>query len=144
MRYALLIPAAAMASFAVPALTQPAQAPGIVALQLLQPGQWSLRSRKDPGESRLLCLGDPRLLFQLRHGAAACSRFVVASDARAATVQYSCPGAGQGRTTIKVETARLIQIESQGIMNNEPFVIAFEGRRVGECSGTGGGNSSHR
>lgn len=144
MRLAILIPVAMLASVAVPGFSQPAQAPTIAALQVIQPGQWALRSRSDPAQSRALCLGDPALLLQLRHGAAACTRFVVANGPRGATVQYRCPGSGNGRTTIRVETPRLIQIESQGIMNNEPFVVEFEGRRVGECAVREGGSASRR
>jgi hypothetical protein len=144
MRLAILTPVAVLASVAMPGFSQPAQAPTIAALQVIQPGQWALRSRSDPAQSRTLCLGDPVLLFQLRHGGAACTRFVVANDPRGATVQYRCPGAGNGRTTIKVETPRLIQIDSQGIANNEPFMIEFEGRRVGECAARDGGSASRR
>jgi hypothetical protein len=144
MRMALMIPAALLVGLAVPGFAEPAQAPTIAALQIIQPGQWALRSRSDPSQSRALCLGDPALLLQLRHGNAACSRFIVANDPRGATVQYRCAGSGHGRTTIKVETPRLIQIESQGIMNNEPFVVAFEGRRVGECAARDGGSASRR
>jgi hypothetical protein len=133
MRYAFLLPLAMLGSFATPGLSEPAQTPTILALQMLELGQWSLRSRKDPSESRALCIGDARLLFQIRHGSAACSRFVVSNEPRGATVQYNCPGAGQGLTSLKVETARLVQIQSQGVMNNEPFALEFEGRRIGEC-----------
>jgi hypothetical protein len=142
MRLAVLIPVTVIAIVAVPGFSEPAQAPKIVALQTIQSGQWALRSRSDPEQSRSLCLGDPALLLQLRHGAAACTRFVVASDPRSATVQYRCPGSGNGRTTIRVETPRLVQIQSQGIMNNEPFVVEFEGRRVGECAMRDGGSAS--
>lgn len=67
MRLAILIPVAMLASVAVPGFSQPAQAPTIAALQVIQPGQWALRSRSDPAQSRALCLGDPALLLQLRH-----------------------------------------------------------------------------
>jgi hypothetical protein len=134
MRYALLLPLAMLGSLATPGSTEPAQTQTIVALQALESGQWMLRARKDPSESRSLCLGDARLLFQIRHGSAVCTRFIVSNEPRGATVQYNCPGSGQGLTTLKVETARLIQIQSQGVMNNEPFSLEFEGRRVGECS----------
>ena len=80
-----------------------------------------------------MCVADPRTLLQVRHGRAPCSRFVIANDARASTVHYTCPGAGHGRTTIRVETPRLIQIDSQGIADNEPFALQFEGRRTGAC-----------
>ena len=144
MRLAVLIPVAVLATVAVPGFSTPAQAPTIAALDVIQPGQWALRSRSNPSQSRALCLGDPVLLFQLRHGSAACTRFVVSSDPRVATVQYRCPGAGNGRTTVRVETPRLVQIESQGILNNEPFVIEYEGRRVGECAAKDSGSASRR
>jgi hypothetical protein len=48
-------------------------------------------------------------------------------------VHYTCPGAGHGRTTVRVETPRLVQIESQGMARNEPFAIRLEGRRTGNC-----------
>ena len=51
-----------------------------------------------------------------------------------ATVSYSCPGAGSGRTTIRVETTRLLDIQSQGIVNNAPFEVRYEARRTGPCA----------
>ncbi len=123
------------ASFAVPGFSEPAQAPMITALSLVQPGQWSLRSRDDATETRSICVRDPLALLQVRHSANACSRFVIANNARDTTVHYTCPGSGHGRTTIRVETSKLVQIQSQGIADNEPFALQFEGRRIGECGG---------
>lgn len=82
---------------------------------------------------------DPSVLLQLRHSTARCSRFVVSSDARNATVTYSCPLGGNGRTVIKVETPRLVQVETQGIADNAPFAFTVEARRVGDCSANSGG-----
>jgi hypothetical protein len=125
-----LIACAAM-MIAGPGLTQPAQAP-LPALAGVQPGQWALKSR-NAGENRSMCVADPRALLQVRHSGVACNRFVIASNPKDATVHYSCPGAGYGRTTVRVETPRLMQIESQGIADREPFALTFEARRVGEC-----------
>jgi hypothetical protein len=129
----LRLMAVVAATLAVPAWSQPASAPTLAALNAIEAGQWQLRSRSDPSENRSICLGDTRTLLQIRHGHAACSRFVIANDPKAATVHYTCPGAGHGRTTVRVETPRLIQLDSQGIAENEPFALAFEGRRVGAC-----------
>jgi hypothetical protein len=129
MRWPLLL----FSGMAIPGLSQPAQAPSLPALSTVQPGQWALRSRDDPSENRTLCIADPRALLQVRHGGAACNRFVIASNPKDATVHYTCPGAGHGRTTIRVETPRLVQIESQGIANREPFAVSMEGRRTGAC-----------
>jgi sarcosine oxidase gamma subunit len=124
----------ATASSAVPGqpVLQPSSA--LAAVTALQPGQWTLRDRESPSESRSLCVTDTHALLQVRHGAAVCSRFVIASDAHMATVHYTCPGTGHGRTTIRVENPRLVQIETQGIVKNEPFSIMWEGRRTGECT----------
>jgi hypothetical protein len=103
------------------------------ALSLVQPGQWLLKSRENRAENRMICVGDVRALLQVRHGGAMCNRFVIANTPRETTVHYTCPGSGHGRTTIKVETPRLIQIESQGIADREPFAVELEGRRIGEC-----------
>ena len=128
-----LLPITMLAVFAVPGHTQPAQPGTMPALSMVQPGQWLLKSRANPAESRSVCVSDVRALLQVRHSGAMCSRFVIANTPRETTVHYTCPGSGHGRTTIKVETPRLIQIESQGIANQEPFAVELEGRRVGEC-----------
>lgn len=125
--------AAFVAGIAAPGFTQPAQAPTIQALAILQPGQWDLRPR-GPGTAKSLCISDMRMLIQLQHGAAACRRFVVTNEARQATVSYTCPRAGHGQTTIKAETPRLAQITTQGIDGNEPFAEEYEARRTGACA----------
>jgi hypothetical protein len=102
-------------------------------LARLESGQWELRG---PANGRIasICLGNPILLTQPQHGAAACTRDVVAADADSMTVNYSCPGAGRGRTTIRFETPRLVQIDSQGLDHGAPFALRAEARRVGACS----------
>ena len=56
------------------------------------------------------------------------------SDAAdAASITYDCAAAGNGRTDLRVETARLIQISSQGVADGAPFVFVAEGRRIGAC-----------
>jgi hypothetical protein len=133
MTYRQFLPFALVAGIAAPGFSQPAQAPALPALAMLQPGQWALRSRDDPSENRSLCIADTRVLLQVRHSGASCNRFIIASNPKDATVHYTCPGAGHGRTTIRVETPRLAQIESQGMVNREPFSVTLEGRRTGEC-----------
>ena len=49
-------------------------------------------------------------------------------------VQYTCRGKGYGRTHIRRETSRLVQIDSQGIAGGLPFEFSAEARRVGDCS----------
>jgi hypothetical protein len=102
-------------------------------LARLEAGQWELRG---PNNARIasICLGNPILLTQPQHGAANCTRDVVAADDTSMTVNYTCPGAGRGRTTIRIETPRLIQIDSQGLDHGAPFALRAEARRTGACS----------
>ncbi len=103
------------------------------ALASLQPGRWQLRSL-DPGTAaKTLCLGDPRQLLQVRHGTLPCNRFMITNEPNYTVVAYSCTGRGNGRTSIRVETPRVIQIESQGIADKSPFEMSYEGRRIGDC-----------
>lgn len=120
------------AAAALPA--QPARAPVIAALRAIEPGQWQLRPLGGEGPGRSMCVFDPAVLIQLRHPGATCTRFVVENEAQTATIHYTCPGDGYGRTTIDVETSRLFQLDSQGIAGNAPFAVSYEGRRLGACT----------
>jgi hypothetical protein len=111
-----------------------ADAPPLAALQQLQPGRWTLSSHDTDFETRAICIGDPKVLLQIRHPASSCNRFVVTNDPRRAVVSYSCSGAGNGLTTIRVETPRLAQIETQGVAGGAPFDLAIEARRTGDCT----------
>ncbi len=104
------------------------------ALARLEPGQWTLTSRDAPSAARKLCMADARAFLQIEHRNASCSRFVIASTPKDATVHYTCPGQGHGRTTVRVESARLAQIETQGIVAGAPFSATFEARRSGDCA----------
>jgi hypothetical protein len=103
-------------------------------LARLEAGQWELRGGGGNVRISAICLGNPILLTQPRHGAAPCARDVVAADADSMTVNYSCPGIGRGRTTIRFETPRLVQIDSQGLDHGMPFALRAEARRVGPCA----------
>ena len=109
----------------------PAQAPRFAALDTMQPGLWQLR---DVGEaSRTMCVRDPVSLFQLRNRGAQCTRFVIENGPTVATVHLTCPGRGHSRTTITVQTPRLVHIESEGLEGGAPFSYDIQARRVGEC-----------
>ena len=105
--------------------------PPLSALAMLQPGLWRLKSESEA--PRNVCMTDPYALIQLRHRTNACGRLVIANEKSTATIHYSCPGAGWGRTTIRAETPRLAQIDTQGIADNEPFAFTVEARRIGPC-----------
>jgi hypothetical protein len=127
-------PGAALAGLFAVGLLAPAaaQGPSLAMLGTLEPGLWEVRNRESR-EIRRVCLRSGQELIQLRHGAGACSRFVVEDGASAVTVQYTCRGNGYGRTSIRRETATLAQIDSQGIADGLPFEFSAEARRVGAC-----------
>lgn len=106
-------------------------APGVTALQGLARGQWQLR--ETDGSVRSLCLGDASQLLQLRHGGSACKITVLDDSRERTTVHYSCAGTGYGRTTLTVETPRLVHVDTQGVANGQAFVLDFEGRNTGSC-----------
>ena len=124
--------AGALMMVGVTAFAQPAQGPHFAALDTMQGGQWMLR--ETGGQARAMCVRDPATLFQLRSRGAGCSRFVIENAATTATVHYTCPGRGHGRTTIAVETPRLVRIESEGIEGGAPFSVEIEARRTGACT----------
>jgi hypothetical protein len=102
-------------------------------LHTLERGQWSLRAVGAEAPLTKICLGNPELLTQIQHAGVACERYVVRSTVNMVTVSYTCKGQGQGLTTIRKESNRIIHIQSQGIRNNAPFSFAVEGRRTGPC-----------
>lgn len=110
-----------------------AQASGFSALSGLERGEWELKERGAAGQPRRLCIGDPDQLLQPHHPGRQCKRFVLENGPSQVAVTYDCAQAGQGRTAIRVETARLVQIDSQGVSDGAPFALAIEGRKVGAC-----------
>lgn len=101
-------------------------------LDRLTPGMWEIRMREGGGTERV-CLDDGRRLIQLRHPNLACRQFIVEDGPSAVTVHYTCPGQGSGRTHLRFETPRLVQIESAGVASRLPFDIVAEARRTRDC-----------
>lgn len=130
LRLPVLLVAAAV-GFAAPAS---GQRQSLAMLDQLESGRWELRPRDARGSSEQICLQDGRRLIQLRHPASICQRLIVSDGPGEVIVQYTCRGRGYGRTHIRRETGRLVQIESQGIVDGLPFDFVAEGRRIGECA----------
>lgn len=119
--------------FAAAIMPAAAQAPSLAMLTRLDHGLWELRYRPDNRVERF-CMRDGLDFIQLRHPKDNCSRFVVEDTADRVTVQYTCRGRGYGRTFIRRENNVLAQIQSQGLINGQPFDVAAEARWVGRCS----------
>ena len=125
---------AAMAGVLFGLLVVPASAhaPELAMLDGLSPGLWEIRVWGDNSRSTV-CVRTGRELIQIRHKQAGCSRTPVDDEPNLVTVEYSCSGSGFGRTTIRRESAQLVQINSQGIQGDLPFHFNAEARRVGAC-----------
>ena len=108
--------------------------PSLAMLDQLEAGRWELRDR-DGAAPQQICVPNGRRLIQLRHPGLACDSFVVTDGPGEVVVQYTCKGRGYGRTQIRRETNRLVQVQSQGIVDGLPFDFSAEARRVGDCSG---------
>ena len=105
---------------------------GLAALNGIEHGQWQL---SEAGAApKKLCMSNPATLLQLRHPGAQCTQVVIENSRQVAAIHYTCPGHGYGRTTVSVETARLIKIETQGIVDGAPFASEIEGRKLGACN----------
>ncbi len=109
-----------------------AQAPELHMLNNVDRGIWQLRYRSGSGPKNI-CVRNGQELIKLKHAANDCNRFVVENGSKQVTVQYTCQGNGYGRTSIRRETARLVQIDSQGISGGMPFELSAEARRTGAC-----------
>lgn len=112
----------------------PARAPQLAVLTRIETGQWQLREAGSTAPPRSICVSDPAMLLQIGHAGAQCSRFVIADAPDGATVHYTCPGAGHGRTALTLETPRLLHLQTQGMAGGAPFDLDYEARRVGACA----------
>ncbi len=115
-------------------VTVAAQTPGAGALSMLERGEWQLLERGASAAPRRMCVTDVQQLLQPEHPGQQCKRFVVENSPKQMTVTYDCADAGQGRTAVRVETSRLVQISTQGVSGGSPFSRTIEGRRVGACT----------
>jgi hypothetical protein len=102
------------------------------ALAKLERGRWQLRD-SEGGTVRSICLGDPTALLTIEHEGSVCASELISSDANGGTLQYTCPGHGFGHSNVRVETARLARIDTQGVFDGRPFAYRAEARKVGAC-----------
>ena len=97
-------------------------------------GSWSVRDLGASSAPVAMCIADPRMLLQLGHrGATACTRSTLDAGTDSTTVRYTCPGAGYGRTELRVESEDRVRIHTQGLRNGAPFDVDYDARRIGTC-----------
>lgn len=130
-RFVQLVAVAALTVPGVQVGALPAKPVMLAASHAITPGSWNIAF--DDGTARRMCLDDAQPLLQLAHAGPICGRLVIENQPNSATVHYTCPGAGWGRTSLLIETPRLVQINSQGVVNRMPFAFTAEARRIGEC-----------
>jgi len=104
----------------------------LTALAQIEPGLWQFDVKGQAPKA--VCIADGSGLVQIAHDQPGCSRFVIANDPKSSTVHYSCQAAGWGRTTIRPESPRAAQIQTQGILRNAPFDFVGKARWVGACN----------
>ena len=131
--------AAIAGALAVSAAGALGQAPRLSSLLSgIEPGLWQVRPIDgSPRPPMAICLGDPGVFLQLEHRQTDCKQMLVSNDSSGIVVNYTCPANSFGRTQIRVETPRLINIDSQGIEGGMPFAFRSEARRLGPCPGIG-------
>lgn len=130
--FSLASAAAAAAGALLLAVPVLAQGEGLAMLGSLAKGEWTIKQRGGAPD-RKICVRTGAELIQLVHRENGCSQYVVEDGSARVTVQYTCPGNGYARTSVRKETGVLVQLESQGIHNGMPFEITAEGRRTGAC-----------
>lgn len=106
----------------------------LILLPQLEKGRWILTERGQSAPFDKICLGDPAALLKPEHRTAKCSQYVIENTPDRVTIHYRCPGVGHGHTMVRRETNRLVQIETQGINQGQPFDRSIEARRVGSCT----------
>lgn len=121
-----------MAALLCLAATGPAKPLAIATV--MESGNWQLRELDSTTALRSLCISDPASLLQIQHGMANCTHAVIDDRPMEATVHYSCPGAGHGRTTLKLESGHRFMLETQGIDHGAPFAARYEGMKTGACA----------
>lgn len=127
---------ALLGSSGMVAAQPPESAPTPDVLTALEPGLWEFKEVDRPGAPERRCIANLRDLFQPVQPRQACRHFLAENGPDHAAVAYDCAAQGRGRTTLRMETKRLLRIESQGIAEGRPFAVRLEARRIGACSAT--------
>lgn len=124
---------AAPAPKAAPVRARPAVAVVPSVLDGVVPGLWEIAGDAPGSSPHRLCVANAGALVQVAHPGAVCTRLVIADEADRAIVHYSCAGSGWGRTSLRLDAAGDVAIDTQGIAANAPFAWAARAHRTGSC-----------
>ena len=103
-------------------------------LLALNRGRWQLKEIGTGAAARSVCAVEPFQLIQLNHPGGPCTHFTIEDTAEHVTIHYNCHSRGYGRTTITLESAGLIRLDTQGIApDGQPFDSSYEGSFAGDC-----------
>jgi hypothetical protein len=98
-----------------------------------QPGLWEISGVPNSKAPIRQCVPDVAKLAEFEHRGKNCSAKVISSNASSTLVEYSCGGAGFGRSQVDAITPRSLRIDTQGISNQLPFNYVLQVRRIGDC-----------
>jgi hypothetical protein len=103
------------------------------ALSQVQPGLWEISGA--PGTKRPVrqCIASLATLARFEHRSKNCNARILKDAGNATLVEYSCGGAGFGRSDIEVLTPRSLRISTQGISDGLPFNYVLQARRIDDC-----------
>ena len=104
------------------------------ALAVASPGEWEISGVPGAKPTMRECLANLQTLAQFEHRGRTCSSHVISDQGTSTIIQYSCAGAGFGRTQIDVITPRSLRVSTQGISDNLPFNYVLQARRMGDCA----------
>ncbi len=122
------------AAMAVALALTAAQRPS--ALFQAAPGMWEVSGVPGAKGPVKQCLMDVAPLARFEHRNRTCSARVISDSAASTVVEYSCGGAGFGRSRVDFITPRSLRIETQGISQGLPFNYLIQARRLGNCPTT--------
>jgi hypothetical protein len=113
-----------------------AAAPAPSALRQAMPGLWEVSGAPGTKAPVRQCAADIATLAQYEHRASSCTHSIISDGERTSVIQYSCGGAGFGRSDIHLITPRSLKISTQGISDQLPFNYVLQAHRVGDCTKT--------
>lgn len=103
------------------------------ALGQAQPGMWEISGAPGTRIPIRQCVIDVAMLARFEHRSRSCTAKVLKDNGSSAAIEYSCGGAGFGRSDIDVLTPRSLRISTQGISGGLPFNYVLQVRRVDDC-----------